>query len=111
MTSIEVRRRQLEGRRDELHDRIRRIEHDRQELMAPVLAGVADEPEDEDVLEDLERSSRREIRMIDAALDRLRAGAYGTCVRCGDAISEERLDVLPATPVCRECAEGDRRAS
>jgi RNA polymerase-binding transcription factor DksA len=31
-------------------------------------------------------------------------GEYGICVACGDPISEERLDVLPHTPKCRNCA-------
>jgi RNA polymerase-binding transcription factor DksA len=44
--------------------------------------------------------------MIEAALDRIANGSYGTCVRCGDPIAEERLDALPATPMCADCASG-----
>jgi RNA polymerase-binding transcription factor DksA len=39
-----------------------------------------------------------------AALNRIKAGDYGTCITCGARISEERLDVLPATPFCKTCA-------
>ena len=47
----------------------------------------------------------REITMIRAALDRIEAGTYGDCVTCGLPISEDRLDLLPATPYCRRCAK------
>jgi RNA polymerase-binding transcription factor DksA len=42
--------------------------------------------------------------MIEAALGRIAHGDYGICVACGNPISEERLDVLPQTPKCRNCA-------
>jgi DnaK suppressor protein len=41
---------------------------------------------------------------IDAALDRLRAGTYGLCTRCGGAIAPARLEARPATPTCIDCA-------
>ena len=37
--------------------------------------------------------------MIDAALKRIENGSYGVCARCGDPIGEDRLDVLPQTPM------------
>lgn len=42
--------------------------------------------------------------MIEAALDRVAEGTYGICVRCGEEIGGERLDVVPFTPFCRDCA-------
>jgi RNA polymerase-binding transcription factor DksA len=44
--------------------------------------------------------------MIEAALDRIANGSYGTCANCGEAIGEERLDAVPATPLCATCAGG-----
>jgi DnaK suppressor protein len=41
---------------------------------------------------------------IDAAVARLDDGTYGTCVSCGREIPAERLDALPATPSCLDCA-------
>lgn len=52
----------------------------------------------------LDDRRRREIEEIDRALRRIAEGTYGTCERCGKAVSEERLTVLPATPRCRACA-------
>ena len=62
------------------------------------------ERESDEVLEDLGLSAQHEMRMIDAALRRVEDGEYGYCVKCGAQIAEERLDVLPATPFCRDCA-------
>ncbi len=67
---------------------------------------MATEREGDEVLEDLGLSAQSEIRMIEAALGRMEAGEYGDCVQCGDRISEERLDLIPATPFCRNCAPG-----
>lgn len=52
-----------------------------------------------------QQRARIAIRKIDAALQRLEAGAYGDCAACGEPIPRERLDADPATPFCRECAE------
>lgn len=67
---------------------------------------MATEREGDEVLEDLGLSAQSEIRMIEAALGRMEAGEYGECVQCGDRISEDRLDLIPATPFCRNCAPG-----
>jgi RNA polymerase-binding transcription factor DksA len=45
-----------------------------------------------------------ELRQISAALQRIDAGDFGTCTKCGAKIDEERLDLLPQTPFCRHCA-------
>ena len=44
------------------------------------------------------------LAAIDGALERIESGGYGHCDACGAAIGESRLDALPATTVCRECA-------
>ena len=41
---------------------------------------------------------------VEAALDRIGSGEYGQCRACGSGIAEERLDAVPTTDVCRECA-------
>jgi RNA polymerase-binding transcription factor DksA len=56
------------------------------------------------VLEDLGQSAQTELRMIDAAMARIEEGEYGYCTKCGDKIAEDRLDLLPATPFCANCA-------
>jgi DksA/TraR C4-type zinc finger protein len=43
------------------------------------------------------------LRKIDDALDRLMAGSYGNCSRCGRSIDDSRLDVDPALALCLDC--------
>ena len=45
------------------------------------------------------------VRRIDAALVRLEAGTYGSCVECSMAISEPRLRALPFAARCQACEE------
>lgn len=60
-----------------------------------------------DVISDVENAelSRdlEELREIDAALDRLRAGRYGACADCGGEIDLERLRTEPAARRCIDC--------
>ena len=64
----------------------------------------------------LESDAEREARLgtvellvtvraeVDAAIAKLDAGTYGTCDDCGNAISPNRLEVLPYAVQCVECA-------
>jgi DnaK suppressor protein len=42
-------------------------------------------------------------RDVDRALERLDAGTYGICERCGKPIAPERLEALPFATLCIEC--------
>jgi RNA polymerase-binding protein DksA len=43
------------------------------------------------------------IGQIDAALERMEEGTYGTCLRCGNPIGEERLEAFPYVAYCIQC--------
>jgi DnaK suppressor protein len=43
------------------------------------------------------------LALVDAALERIEAGTFGRCVRCGETIAPERLDALPWAPRCIDC--------
>lgn len=45
------------------------------------------------------------LRKAENALNRLDKGEYGICESCGTAIPVARLEVLPYTTVCVECAQ------
>ncbi len=45
----------------------------------------------------------RELRKIEAALQRLKAGTYGLCEGCQKKIPVSRLNALPYTSLCIEC--------
>ena len=94
----------LLSRLAELDTRLHKIECELDEPDSKDWEESAVENEGDEVLERLGESGQQEIARIRAALKRLRNGTYGICVRCGDPISPERLDVLPDTPLCRACA-------
>ncbi|GAA5196933.1 TraR/DksA family transcriptional regulator [Microbacterium jejuense] len=48
-------------------------------------------------------SHRLAVDHITAALNRISAGTYGRCVRCGNQIAPARLEVLPSAAACIEC--------
>ena len=94
----------LTERQRELYGRLHRIEEDFEQPRNPDDDDRAVERNNDEVLEELGEAGQRELAAIDAALDRIEAGTFGTCVRCGDPIAPERLDVVPHTPFCQTCA-------
>ncbi len=104
MTSVAERKAVLEARRKALTARIAGIGAEFDTHEARDWEEMATERESDEVLEDLGLSAQHEIRMIDAALQRVEDGEYGFCVTCGSEIDDARLDVLPATPFCKNCA-------
>lgn len=104
MKSVAERKAELLARQSDLKARIEGIGAELDSHDAKDWEEMAIERETDEVLEDLGQSAQAELRMIEAALARIEEGEYGYCVSCGAEIAEERLDVLPATPFCRNCA-------
>jgi DnaK suppressor protein len=52
----------------------------------------------------LVRQVRHHLTEIDAAIERVDAGTYGVCERCGAPIGDARLEALPAARRCIGCA-------
>ena len=48
--------------------------------------------------------ARRRLAELDNALQRIDAGTFGICDRCGGAIGAERLDARPGVTTCIACA-------
>ncbi|MBD9648705.1 TraR/DksA family transcriptional regulator [Ensifer sp. ENS09] len=94
----------LTRRKAELQGRLVKIEHDLDEPMNADVPDRVTEREGDEVLEGLGLAGQEEIRGIDAALDRIAAGTFGTCVRCGLPISAARLQAVPHAPLCQDCA-------
>ena len=101
MKTTAEREKQLQARLAELNEHLLTIEDALDETPHQDVEERAVERESDEVLEGLGNAELLERRMIEAALVRVADGEYGYCVDCGDKISEERLDVLPATPKCR----------
>lgn len=105
MTEITARKDQITARKQELLARMTVVDQELAAHGSPDWEDNATEHEDDEALQALGLSAQREIPMLDAALARIEDGSYGFCVKCGAEISTERLDLLPATPFCRDCAQ------
>jgi len=82
-----------------------------EEAPGPVVIGDGDD------FDHIEQSVRREIgfatrellvervQRLRTALDRLREGAYGICVECGEPIAPARLRALPEVETCVRCQD------
>ena len=101
---IAGRRKALEDRRAYLIDQIDTMAADLQATPEQDWQDRAVDLADDEVLETLTGTDTAELRAIAAALGRIEAGTFGRCVRCGETIESERLDLLPHTPFCAECA-------
>lgn len=104
MKDLKDRESDLRDRLKELEHRLLGIEEELDSHQSKDWEELATEREEDEVLEGMGQSGLAEIDAIRAALERIEDGSYGYCVKCGDRIAEERLDVLPATPFCRKCA-------
>ncbi len=53
----------------------------------------------------LSDGERNMLMQIEEAFNRIREGNYGVCTNCGATIGEKRLQAIPWTPFCIDCAE------
>lgn len=104
MSDLEHRRQQLTQRLNELTGRLHRIDSHLHQTPNPDSEDRAQEAEMDEVLEGLGAAGLAEVDAIHAALARIEGGSFGICLKCGESISAERLDVLPHTTLCRNCA-------
>ena len=71
----------------------------------------SDQADDADALSDVERNqailrnTQNLLDQVNAALERLDNGTYGTCQRCGKDIPARRLEALPYVAYDVECQE------
>ena len=65
----------------------------------------ASERENDEVLESLGNSSELELLKVNYALKRIENGNYFQCDECGADIPPARLELLPFTAHCVDCAE------
>ncbi len=97
----------LERQRQEIKQRITDIQKELNRKNRPVsrnFSEQASERENVDVLSALEQEGREELRNIEGALQRLKNDGYGICTGCNERISDGRLEALPFTAYCRDCA-------
>jgi len=64
----------------------------------------ATQTQNDEVVDSLENEAREELAQVSHALQRIEEGAGDECETCGEAIDPRRLQVLPYTTVCVNCA-------
>ena len=77
----------------------------RDEPISQDFAEQAVEVENNQVVEQLDDEGKLKISQIDQALDKIKRGTFGTCEKCEEDISKERLKAIPYTTLCINCAE------
>ena len=108
MKNKDAIRRRLEMRREMLMPRWRARLDEESRLLdhkEPDLTDLSAEQQEAARLDQLSEVELGRMQEVADALERLEIGTYGMCVRCGEAIDERRLEVVPEAAVCRDCRE------
>jgi len=100
---------QMELKKAELTARLERITANLRRGYAADSKERAKEMEDSEVVDALGNEARGEIAKISAALTRVAAGEYGSCIACRTTIAPQRLAAYPYADECIDCAQYDER--
>lgn len=116
---IDALKDQLLGERDELQEQLDSIEEEsfastQSDMSGDVGlddeaadAGTATFEREKDL--SIENNVRDLLRKIDRALNRMDAGTYGLCDRCGRPIAKARIKALPYAELCIDDAQAQSR--
>ena len=66
---------------------------------------------DRDILYNLHETDYTRLRYIEDAMKAMDRGEFGECVRCGEDISEKRLEAVPWATTCIRCQEETETAA
>lgn len=64
---------------------------------------ATDQYEENQRLNQIERK-RQALDQIDEAFEKIEEGTYGICEDCSEPITKERLEAIPYSPLCIDCA-------
>lgn len=95
---------QLREKQQELTTRIAAIEADFNKGRSQDFAEQATESGNDGVLDEIHHEAKIELAIVKQALQQIKAGNYGYCTCCSQAINIDRLTALPYTTKCIECA-------
>jgi DnaK suppressor protein len=68
------------------------------------MADVGSDNYEQEFTLSLMQSEEETLDQIEAALERIEDGVYGSCVECDGRIPKTRLNAIPQTPFCVKCA-------
>lgn len=106
---LESLRRALEIRRSELEGLMRSRESILIESRADLIDQIQSASERDMAVGHLERESVS-LREVLAALQRIPARTFGTCLRCEEEISGKRLAAMPWAETCLNCQEQEEQS-
>ena len=100
----------LESELDLLRERLVRV--DRRKANATRddiqnLDEVAEQHQDDEVLDGLETRTREHVSAIERTLERIDAGTWAICAHCGARIGRARLRAISTTHTCATCARNE----
>ena len=98
---------QLLNRRQEILEQVAHLEFEREELEPHAIEPIESAQRENlaQLIRKLDERGKEEIGEIELALKKVRSDCYGICELCGKSIPIKRLKVLPATRLCRNCAQ------
>ena len=108
MSNYEDIKQSLLEKRDELESRIGKIKKDYANPLSQDSSEQAVELENSEVLAVIQREAVDELTQINRTLQMIDRGVYGICIVCETTIPPKRLEVLPHTNYCIDCAESNR---
>lgn len=100
----EVLKNNLLDLQSSLSSRIDAIKRDFSEGRSADFSEQATEQENEEVLVQLKVEAEEELRLVNIALEKIANGGYGECEKCTEEIARARLEVIPYTKYCINCA-------
>ena len=94
----------LKGLQTELVERRARIDDHYKQGVPADFEDQATMRENDQTVDALSQQIDTELTQIEAALARIANGKFGICAACGSDIEERRLEAIPFTPMCSNCA-------
>ncbi len=104
MSDFDKTRSELITRRSELSSRIENIRADLEQRGAQETSNPSADDQQAVTLHDFMETLRRDLGLIENALQRIDAGEYDRCTVCGGSIRRDRLELLPCTLRCAKCS-------
>ena len=105
MTEHHALRATLRNKLAQLQQRLGKVEQDLHQTPEADSEERAISRENDEVLERLDESDRKEIHQLQEAIARIDTGTYGLCTLCGKNITLARLAALPYASTCIMCAK------
>jgi DnaK suppressor protein len=105
---LDTFKKRLEERQQSLRKTVSRTEEDGRIADQDTAQDIADRAASSYTKEFLfsqSNNDRQLLQMVETALARIREGAFGECVSCGNEINAKRLEAVPWTRYCIECQE------